>query len=352
LNPAKLKDDKMRSFVLLLFVLPSFAQAQQPFPMSELSIDGIYATKTADSTLYCVLGGEACLVRTPPNAWNQDPLIHSWLAAHPKAMAIPMSSHVWAERKNELLNRVYLWIEDGDDSLNVALVREGRYPAEMMQDMLEADRQQADVFKDPKFASSRAVLEQERAKTPEEQRPHRLVTDIVYSQKMHEVSSAEAEAQRQEKGFWSGAGIKGRSPPRDDHLINEFQQHRAWFDRIKSLQAQNPKLAAVSRDPKTSATARAAGVPQKQIDEYSDLLVKLDANEQLVGVFGTGEPCLIVADILYGLFDNGIIKGYVFSPANPQPLVQDLDHWPPEMADATTAYKPIGDNWYLFVVHH
>ena len=62
--------------------------------------------------------------------------------------------------------------------------------------------------------------------------------------------------------------------------------------------------------------------------------------------------CLVVADIVYGVFDNGIIKGYVFFPANPQPLVQDLEHWPPEMADATTAYKLIGDNWYLFVVRH
>jgi hypothetical protein len=39
-----------------------------------------------------------------------------------------------------------------------------------------------------------------------------------------------------------------------------------------------------------------------------------------------GEPCLIVADIVYGMLDNGIIKGYVYSPANPQPLVQTLDH--------------------------
>ena len=342
----------MRCFTPFLLILPGLSLAQQPFPASELSIDGIYATKTADSTLYCLLGGEVCLVRTPLNAWNQDPLIHSWLAAHPKAMAIPMSSHVWAERKNELLNRVYLWIEDGDDSLNVALVREGRYPAGMMQDMLEADRQQADLFKDPKFASSRAFLEQERAKIPEEQRPHRLVTDIVYSEKMHEVSLAEAEAQRQEKGFWSGAGIKGRSPPRDNYLINQFQQHRDWFDRIRSLQTKNPKLASIGRDPKTSVSARAVGVAQKTYDEYIDLLVKLDANERLMKVFGTGDPCLIVADIVYGLIDNGIIKGYVFSPADPQPLVQDLDHWPAEMQDASTAYKPIGDNWYLFVVRH
>jgi hypothetical protein len=56
------------------------------------------------------------------------------------------------------MNRgVYLWIQDSDDSLSVALVREGRYPAGIMQDMLEADRQQADLFKDPKFAASRAL---------------------------------------------------------------------------------------------------------------------------------------------------------------------------------------------------
>jgi hypothetical protein len=59
-----------------------------------------------------------------------------------------------------------------------------------------------------------------------------------------------------------------------------------------------------------------------------------------------------VAAILYGLFDNGIIKGYVFSPANPQPLVHDLEHWTPDIADATTAYRLIGDNCYLFVVRH
>jgi hypothetical protein len=46
------------------------------------------------------------------------------------------------------------------------------------------------------------------------------------------------------------------------------------------------------------------------------------------------------------------IKGYVYSIAQPQPLVQDLEHWAPEMAEATTAYGLISDNWYVFVVRH
>lgn len=351
-EPDYLKENKMRCLALLMLILPGLASAQQTFRASDLHVDGIYATRAGDPTLYCLLGGNACMIRMPPNPWNQDPFIGNWLTAHPQATALAISSRNWAFPNSRDPSRgVYLWIQDADDSLNVALVREGRYPAGIMQDHLEVDRQQADVFKDPKFAASRAFVEQERAKIPEDLRPHRLVTDIVYSQKMREVSIAEAEAQHQKKGFWSGGGIKGRSPPRDDYLIEQFQQHRNWFDRIQSLQAENPKLTAVNRDPKTSASARASGVPQKTIDEYVDLLVKMDANEQLVNVLGTGQLCLTVADILYGLFDNGIIKGYVFSPVNPQPLVQDLEHWPPEM-EATTAYKLIGDNWYLFEVHH
>jgi hypothetical protein len=204
----------MRYFAPLLLIFPVLASAQQSFPASDLHVDGIYATRAGDATLYCLLGGNACIFRMPPDPWNTDPFIGNWLSAHPRATAVAISSRNLAFQKGKDTNRsVYLWIQDGDDSLNVALVREGRYPAGNMQDQLEADRQQADLFKDAKFADSRALLEQERAKIPEDQRPHRLVTDIVYSQKMSEVSVAEAEAQQQRKGFWSGAGIKGRSPP-------------------------------------------------------------------------------------------------------------------------------------------
>ena len=56
-------------------------------------------------------------------------------------------------------------------------------------------------------------------------------------------------------------------------------------------------MAGIDRDPKTWANARSAGVSSKKIDEYLDLLVKLDANEELVGVAGLGKTCLIVADI-------------------------------------------------------
>jgi hypothetical protein len=82
------------------------------------------------------------------------------------------------------------------------------------------------------------------------------------------------------------------------------------------------------------------------------LLERLGANETLASVYGLGKACLIAADITVGLFDSGVIKGYVFAPSDPHLLVKDLEKWPSDVADATTAYRPVADNWYLFEVHH
>ena len=69
-------------------------------------------------------------------------------------------------------------------------------------------------------------------------------------------------------------------------------------------------------------------------------------------VVGLGQLSLVKADIIVGLFDNGTIKGYVYAPANPQPIVKDLEDWPPDLSNVDTAYRSIGNNWYLFVLRH
>jgi hypothetical protein len=64
-----------------------------------------------------------------------------------------------------------------------------------------------------------------------------------------------------------------------------------------------------------------------------------------------GKPALIMADITYGLFDDGVIKGYVWSPSSPTPLVEDLDRWSSD-STATTAYRHVAGDWYLFELVH
>jgi hypothetical protein len=321
------------------------AAAQQSFPVSELTVDGIYATRTRDPTLYCLLGANTCIVRMPANAVNRDPLIPAWLAAHSQATVTVISQHRWLESPTRLQPHAYLWIEQGDDSLNLALVREGRYPAAAMQDMVEADRR--DALEDPD-----SHLAKERAATPEANRPHRLISEADYADKMARVMAAELLAQRSKRGIWSEAGLKGRSPPTDAYLIHQNQEHTQWFDRIRELTASDDRLRSINRDPRTAEIARQAGSSQLAIAEYQRLITALDANETLVGVDGMGTVCLVISDITVGLFDNGIIKGYVYSPTEPSPLIDDLTHWPDSLDHDNTAYRRISDHWYLFELHH
>ena len=339
--------------LVFLLIAPQIVEAQQSFPVSELSVDGIYATRADDPAAFCLLGRNTCILRAADNAWTHDALIDSWLAAHPKAIATRISTRsmkLGGSRPAE--RQVYVWIEDGAESLNVELVREGHYLASSMVDMVDADREQDEMNNDPRLAAVRAQLEQERTETPDESKPHRMVTDTDYADRMQQLSRAESEAKQGKKGMWADAGMEGRSPPRDDYLIKQYQGHRDWFERIRSILLQDPRLAAVNREPRSWAIARSAGVPQTTIDEYVALLTKLGANKQLVNVVGSGEICLVIADIVYGYFDNGVIKGYVYSPSDPHPLLDDLENWPSDIEDAATAYRLVADQWYLFEVQH
>jgi hypothetical protein len=59
-------------------------------PVSEMTVIGIYASKPGDTTVYCLLGGSACLV--PKDAGTADQFIAQWLKSHPGASVTPVSS--------------------------------------------------------------------------------------------------------------------------------------------------------------------------------------------------------------------------------------------------------------------
>jgi hypothetical protein len=341
-------------WLLILTVLAESASAQSPFPVSVLSVDGIYGTRAGDPAVYCVLGANACVIAPIHNAWTDDPLLRTWIKNHPKAIVVPVSTRNWLDRPGmPPAPRIYVWIQDERESLNVALVREGRYPGRLMEDMVDAkkqlDQQFALMERDPRLAQFRDQLEKEISETPQESRPRRLISDSDYMELMERTENAELEARKEKKGMWSDAGLAGRSPPRDQYLIDKYRQHKDWFTRIRSLTKKDPRLAQVNGDAETWAAARNAGVDSREIQGYASLLLKLGANERLTGVQGIGEVCLVVADITYGLLDNGVIKGYVFAPVSPVPIVGDLDDSPGESA---TKYRLVDDNWYLFEVQH
>ena len=77
--------------LLLLLIATSAYSAEGPFPVGELTIDGIYAARAGDPTRYCLLGANTCLFKLPHNPWTTDPQIDSWLTTHPYAHVIPVS---------------------------------------------------------------------------------------------------------------------------------------------------------------------------------------------------------------------------------------------------------------------
>jgi hypothetical protein len=339
--------DYMSRLPLAFLLIASIAySAEGPFPVRELTIDGIYATRAGDPARYCLLGANTCLFKLPHNPWTTDSWIDSWLIAHPNARVIPISEQrtVFPEAP-KAAQLMYIWIEDGTDSLNVSLIREGRYAATAMIDMVE----HAQRTLDGADADLRQQLEQERAQVSAENRPRRLITDSDYAAKMQLVMQAEQDAKRDKNGLWSDAGLKGRSPPKDNYLMTIFAEHSDWFNTIANLVRADPRFLEINQEPTTWDRVHEEGLPPTEIALYADVLQKLGANEELTSF--DGQACLIMADITYGLFDNGVIKGYVWSPSSPTPLVEDLDRWSSD-STATTAYRHVAGDWYLFELVH
>jgi endonuclease YncB( thermonuclease family) len=326
--------------------------SREPFSVQDLYVGGISAHRRGDPDVYCLLGGDGCVLGVPILlGFGKDvAFVSKWLAEHPRATVTPISvesKKIFTARP--AVHSTYVWIEDGQDSVNVALVRAGIFRAQSMIDMVDANRNFMKMFDDPRLAAGRADILKERA---EEQPPQRLISDSDYSNRMQRLAAAEEEAKQGKNGLWSDEEIRRWNPPTDAQMLKDYAEHKRWFNDVASLVEAEPHLAEVSRDRESWGHALSAGVSQEKVDQYVHLLEELHANETLSGVYGLGKVCLIVADITVGLFDNGVIKGYVLAPTHPQPLVKDLEHWPPEAADATTAYEPLADGWYLFEVHH
>jgi hypothetical protein len=215
--------------------------------------------------------------------------------------------------------------------------------------MVEARQQFDDRMKAPELSDARAIMAKERA---EEVAPQRLVTNQDYKSKMQLAKAAESDAEKAQVGIWSPSEIVRWKPPSDAAMIDVYTKHPDWFQQVSALARDDERLMKVIRTPESIAQARSGGIPQAKLDTYVGLLEKLGVNETVANVLGLGQLSLVKADIIVGHFDNGIIKGYVYAPANPQPIVKDLEDWPPELSNVTTAYRSIGNNWYLFELHH
>jgi len=190
-------------FGIPLFVLwacTSICVAQESFPAHGLKFQEHFASRTNDPNAYSLLGNNFFRALSTRTAGE---FVAQWLVAHDRARAIPVSKVNAARPGIAPRPLIYVWIEDGANSLNIALVEEGIFSGGVMLDMVEAHQQLMETLQDSMLSNARASIEKEIASTPEADHPKRLVSEAEYAEHRARFVAAEEKAKREKKGIWS-----------------------------------------------------------------------------------------------------------------------------------------------------
>jgi hypothetical protein len=163
----------------------------------------IMASKPNDQGVYVLLGSGFL---RPTTFGEPRVFVSEWLKSHPNATVTPISRSLSTNtRTHQLMEIVYIWIEDGADSLNVDLVRGGIFAAGTMYDMVDNEKGLEQLLKnDPKLADARAEIAKEKAAAPQD-RSERLISDENYKARIARINEAERFAREKKLGIWSDA---------------------------------------------------------------------------------------------------------------------------------------------------
>jgi hypothetical protein len=174
--------------------------AQDVSLAKELTFQEIFASRQNDTRTYILLGSG--WLRTIRSG-NLGQFVSTWLEAHPAATIKPISRMFTTNtRTKETRQIVYIWVEDGEASLNVDLVRTGVFPGAVMADMVDNLKGLNELLKDPKLAAAKAQVEKERAEAPQDI-TERLVSEDDYERRLRSVDAAETRAHQEKLGIWS-----------------------------------------------------------------------------------------------------------------------------------------------------
>ena len=124
-------DSIMVGFVILSLLLAGAAYAKpwrniELIPASRIKWMGLSGTDADDKTHLYSINAQGSLFKPypqkPPYPANVQGYVESWILKHPKARVIPVEAYPFLSAS---VARVYVWIVDGDENLNLHLVEEG-----------------------------------------------------------------------------------------------------------------------------------------------------------------------------------------------------------------------------------
>jgi hypothetical protein len=192
----------LKALSMALLCGASVCNAQDVNFAKDLTFKQIFASRQSDDRTYILLG----------SGWlrsiqfgNPGQFVSRWLKEHPAATIKPMSrmfiTNTHTKKTREM---VYIWVEDGEASLNVDLVRAGVFPGAVMADMVDNLKGFNELLKDPSLAAAKAQIEKERAEAPQDV-TERLVSEGDYERQMRRIEVAETQAREEKLGIWSDA---------------------------------------------------------------------------------------------------------------------------------------------------
>jgi hypothetical protein len=168
----------------------------------DLTFQEIFASRLNDAREYILLGGG--WLRTTQFG-KPAQFVSRWLQEHPAATITPISLMFMTNtRTKKTTEYVYIWVEDGEASLNVDLVRAGIFPGAVMADMVDNLKGLNELLKDPRLAATKAQIEKERSEALQDI-TERLVSEVDYERQMRRIELAETQAREEKLGIWSDA---------------------------------------------------------------------------------------------------------------------------------------------------
>ena len=172
---------------LLLLLSAQLCCADPSLTLRQLEFKGWFGARRGDpTTVYNLLG--CCYLLNTPIADDAEKFAAAWISIHPDA-ELTIVDRAPMTIGGDVFQS-YVWIQDGDENLNLFLVRQGLVPGGVMQDGVAYLSTLPDIDETTKNF------------------PKRLISDAQYDAFMKRVIDAEAVAAREHKGIWSDKALR------------------------------------------------------------------------------------------------------------------------------------------------
>jgi hypothetical protein len=184
--------------LILLATFCCAAFGQDAFPIAELKFHKFFATRVGDKTAYCLLGNG--FFRTMSSN-EENVLIPDWVRNHPNAKAIPIS--IIGEGSN--MSITYIWAVDGNENLNITLVKTGAFPASVMLDAVQFEILSKGTPDRAHIEAGAAYARKLNPNLPDtkESPPRRLIQNSSYEAFLKDLAKADDVARAQKSGILS-----------------------------------------------------------------------------------------------------------------------------------------------------